>query len=63
VRDHLDKPLFEILPTQGPFETEDAAIEDGEEAERLSVNSFFQSGVQELPTGGALLVLTPPPGR
>lgn len=63
VRDHLDKPLFEILPTQGPFETEDAALEDGEEAEQLSANSFFQSVVQQLPTGGALLVLTPPPGR
>jgi len=60
---NLDKPLFETLPTQGPFETEDAAIEDGEEAERLAANSFFQSAVQELPTGGALLVLTPPPAR
>ena len=63
VRGLLDKPLFETLPTQGPFEAEEAAFEDGEEAERLSARSFFQSGVQELPTGGALLILTPPPGR
>jgi hypothetical protein len=63
VRGLLDKPLFETLPTEGPFEAEEAAFEDGEEAERLSANSFFQSGVQELPSGGALLVLTPPPER
>ena len=61
--EHLDKPLFETLPTAGPFEAEEAAINDGEDAEQLSANSFFQSVVQELPTGGALLVLTPPPGR
>jgi hypothetical protein len=60
---HLDKPLFETLPTEGPFEAGDPAVEDGEEAERLAANSFFQSAVQQLPTGGALLVLTPPPQR
>jgi hypothetical protein len=61
--EHLDKPLFETLPTQGPFEADGAAVDDGEQAEQLAANSFFQSGVQQLPTGGALLVLTPPPGR
>ena len=60
--ENLDKPLFETLPAQGPFETESAAIDDGEDAERLTANSFFQSAVQELPSGGAALVLTPPPG-
>ena len=63
VREHLDKPLFETLPAEGPFEAENPAFDDGEEAERLAANSFFQSGVQELPNGGALLVLTPPPVR
>jgi hypothetical protein len=61
--ENLDKPLFETLPAQGPFEAEGAPIEDTEDADRLSANSFFQSGVQELPSGGAVLVLTPPPGR
>jgi hypothetical protein len=61
--EHLDNPLFETLPAQGPFEADGAAVDDGEQAEQLAANSFFQSGVQQLPTGGALLVLTPPPGR
>ena len=63
MREHLDKPLFETLPTEGPFEATEPAIADTPAADELSANSFFQSGVQELPTGGALLVLTPPPGR
>jgi hypothetical protein len=62
MRENLEKPLFETLPAQGPFETENAAIEDSEDADRLSADRFFQSAVQELPSGGAALVLTPPPG-
>lgn len=63
VRGLLDKPLRETLPARGPFEMESAEIEDAEQSERLADGRFFQSAIQELPTGGALLVLTKPPGR
>jgi hypothetical protein len=63
VRGLLDKPLYETLPARGPFEAEGSEFEDVETSERLSAGRFFQSGVQELPTGGALLILTQPPTR
>lgn len=63
VRGLLDKPVYETLPSPGPFETEGSNFEDVEASERLSAGRFFQSGVQELPTGGALLILTQPPVR
>jgi hypothetical protein len=59
----LEKPLFETLPSQGPFETEASNFGDVETSERIGAGRFYQSGVQELPTGGALLILTQPPQR
>ena len=63
VRGLLDKPLFETLPAKAPFETEGDNFGDVEASERIGAGRFYQSGVQELPTGGALLILTQPPQR
>lgn len=63
VRGLLDKPLAKTLPAQGPFETEGSNFGDVEASERVGAGRFYQSGVQELPTGSALLILTQPPER
>ena len=59
----LDKPLFKTLPARGPFEAEGLNVPDVKTSERIGAGRFYQSGVQELPTGGALLILTQPPQR
>jgi hypothetical protein len=61
VRGLLDKPLFETLPARGPFDTAGANFGDVATSERFTAGRFYQSDVQELPSGGALLVLTQPP--
>ena len=63
VRGLLEKPLFKTLPAQGPFEAQGANIKDVETSERIAAGRFYQSSAQELPTGGALLILTQPPQR
>lgn len=56
----LEKPLAETLPARGPFDTLGEIAEDAQEAERLTVGRFYQSGFQQLPNGRAMLVLTKP---